>query len=178
MDPYKKQAEPSTINIPSVVIGKQATPASWKKGTQPAGAGNKGRPAGALNKITRTMKDAAVAAAEELGCLPVSKWEEQLEIGDESGQNGLKGYFKFLAVRHPKSFAIFLARIMPLHVTTSQKPTYLTRDQAVAELKEAGLPPELIDYLRPVDLRTVDPEQVRKSPYDDPEVDDEVEQQP
>ena len=121
------------------------------------------------------MKDAAVAAAEELGQLPVSQWEAQLEYGDP---NGLKAYFKFLAVRHPKSFAIFLARIMPLHVTTSQKSVYLTKEQAVAELKEAGLPPELIDYLRPVDLRTVDPEQVRQSPYDDPEVDDEVEQQP
>jgi hypothetical protein len=60
------------------------------------------------------MKDAAVLAAEELGQVHTKHWAKQL-TGDP---NGLKGYFKFLAVRHPKSFAIILSRIMPLHVTT------------------------------------------------------------
>jgi len=35
-----------------------------------------GRPKGSLNKITRTMKDAIVAAAEELGHIDFDKWRE------------------------------------------------------------------------------------------------------
>jgi hypothetical protein len=38
-----------------------------------------GRPPGSLNKITRTLKDALIAAAVELGQLPLSQWEAELE---------------------------------------------------------------------------------------------------
>jgi hypothetical protein len=44
--------------------------------------------------------DAAVLAAEELGQVPMKQSAKQLNVGDP---NGLKGYFKFLAVKHPKS---------------------------------------------------------------------------
>src|SRR5580693_8101791 len=51
-------------------------------------ASNKGRPPGTLNRITRTMKEAAVAAAEELGQLPIKKWAKQLDVGDPNGMKG------------------------------------------------------------------------------------------
>jgi hypothetical protein len=41
---------------------------------------------GALNKITRTTKDAAVEAAHELGQVPVKLWAKQLD-GDTNGLN-------------------------------------------------------------------------------------------
>jgi hypothetical protein len=87
---------------------------------------------------------------------------------------GLKGYFKFLAVKHPKSFAIILSRIMPLHVTTSDSklPKYLTEEQMRAELKAAGLPEDLIKFMHPVDVATVDPDEVRVDPYPDPEAEE------
>ena len=62
-----------------MVAPKPATPGSWTKETRPAGA-NRGKPVGTLNRITRTMKDAAVAAAEELGHLPMKKWAAQVQL--------------------------------------------------------------------------------------------------
>jgi hypothetical protein len=53
------------------------------------------------------MKDAAIAAAEELGRLPYKKWAASL-VGYPD--NGVKEYFKFLPVKHPRSFALILAR--------------------------------------------------------------------
>jgi hypothetical protein len=156
-----------------VVTGVQlsnraANSTSWKKGENPT----KGRTVGSLNKITRTMKDAAVAAAEELGHLPIKQWAKQLDVGDP---NGLKQYFKFLAIKHPKSYAVILARIMPLHVTTpgNKLPKYLTEEQMRAELRNAGLPEDLIKFMHPVDVMSVDPDEVGDDPYPDPEADDE-----
>jgi hypothetical protein len=156
-----------------VVTGVQlsnraANSTSWKKGENPT----KGRTVGSLNKITRTMKDAAVEAANELGQLPLKQWAKQLNVGDP---NGLKGYFKFLAVKHPKSFAVILARIMPLHVTTGAKklPKYLTEEQMRSELRASGLPEDLIEFMHPVDVMSVNPDEVGDDPYPDPEADDE-----
>jgi hypothetical protein len=87
---------PDDVAVPRPVVAPRAkTAGSWTKETRP----NSVRPAGALNRITRTMKDAAVEAAHELGRAPVKQWGKQLN-GDP---NGLKGYFKFLTVKHPKS---------------------------------------------------------------------------
>jgi hypothetical protein len=93
-------------------------------------------------------------------------------IGDP---NGMKGYFKFLAVKHPKSYAIILARIMPLHINTGAKklPKYLTAEQMRAELREAGLPEDLIKFMHPIDRTQVDPRDLDDDPYDDPEADEE-----
>src|SRR5271167_3335193 len=162
------EARPGDVLVPRPVVApKAATPGSWTKETRPKG----GRPPGTLNKLTRTMKDAAVAAADELGQIPTKHWAKQLN-GDP---NGLKGYFKFLAVRHPKSFAIILSRIMPLHVTAgaNKLPKYLTEDQMRAELRASGLPEDLIKFMHPVDMMSVDPDEVGDDPYPDPEADDE-----
>jgi hypothetical protein len=51
---------------------------------------NPGRPPGSLNKITRTMKDAAVAAAEELGHHDRDQWTLIASKGDP---NGMKHFF-------------------------------------------------------------------------------------
>jgi hypothetical protein len=55
------------------------------------------RPKGALNWITRTMKDAVVAAAEELGRVDFDKWREHLK-GDP--ENGMKQFFKLPDAEH------------------------------------------------------------------------------
>jgi hypothetical protein len=75
-----------------------------------------GRPPGSLNKITRTLKDALIAAAVELGQLPLSQWEAELEKPDS---DGMKHFFKVAAVREMKTFLTVVARIMPLHIQTS-----------------------------------------------------------
>ena len=59
----------------AVVAPKAATAGSWTKGTAPKG----GKPPGTLNRITRTMKAAAVEAAHELGQVPVKHWAQAAE---------------------------------------------------------------------------------------------------
>jgi hypothetical protein len=53
------------VHVPGFKFGQGPNATSFSKETRPAAA-NKGKPVGTLSKITRTMKDAAVAAAEEL----------------------------------------------------------------------------------------------------------------
>jgi hypothetical protein len=77
-----------------------------------------GRPPGSVNAITRTMKETAVAAANELGQLPRDKWDEEANKGDPD--NGLRGFFKVMAADRPKSLAIILARIMPKPETDNE----------------------------------------------------------
>jgi hypothetical protein len=164
----KNEIDTKPVVVARVEISRRhATPGSFTKGNRPAGA-NKGKPVGTLNKITRTMKDAAIAAAEELGHYDVKDWNKLL-VGDP--RSGVKAYFMFLAVKHPKSFAVILARILPLQIKTDKSmPTYLTEDQVIAELKEAGLPVDLIKHMRAVDSSTLGPEyNLDYNPYSDPE---------
>jgi hypothetical protein len=127
-----------------------------------------GRPSGSLNKITRTMKDALIAAAFELGQLGFDKWEQEAKKADP---DGMKQFFKVLAVKELKTFAIILGRIMPLHVTTSSTlPKYVTEEQILERLREAGLPENIVEMMHPIDARTLDPDEIG-DPYDDPEVD-------
>jgi hypothetical protein len=67
-----------------------------------------------------------------------------------------------------------VARIIPTHVIHTPAQRYMTMQQARDELKAVGIPEGVLDLLRPVDLRKVDPEQiVGGNPYDDPEADEE-----
>jgi hypothetical protein len=135
-----------------------------------------GRPPGSLNKITRTMKDAAIAAAVELGQLDLDRWEGEIKKADP---DGMKHYFKVLAVKEMKTFAIILGRIMPLRVATSANlPKYVNKEQMQARLREAGLPDNLVEFMRPVDARSLDPEDLGYDPYDDPEEDEMVDVTP
>jgi hypothetical protein len=47
----------------------------------------------------------------------------------------LKGFFKALAVKEMRTFGIILARMIPMHVTTNNLPTYPTEEQMRAELR-------------------------------------------
>jgi hypothetical protein len=114
---------------------------------------NPGRPPGSLNKITRTMKDAIVAAAEELGHVDFDKWRDLK--GDP--ENGMKQFFKALAVNEMRTFGIILARLIPMQ----------------AELREADLPEDIIKFMPPIDAKTIDPDEMEENPYGDPELDDE-----
>jgi hypothetical protein len=83
----------------------------------------------------------------------------------------MKRFFKVMAVEEPRTFGIILARIMPLHINTNNvAQKYLTEEQMRARLREAGLPEGLIDFMRPVDARKLDPNEIsRPNPYPDPE---------
>jgi hypothetical protein len=61
-----------------------------------------------------------------------------------------------------------------VHRTTTKKnvPALLTEEQVLAELKEAGIPLDVIKHMHAVDITTVDTFQLDGDPYDDPEDDD------
>jgi hypothetical protein len=173
-DPTDKKVDKSTAIAP-VHVNKQ--------GPRPHNAGmfskehraenNHGRPKGSVNKITRTMKDAAVAAAVELGELPRKDWAKAAKVAHPG--EGMKGFFMNMIIEQPKSFMAVLARIMPLHViAASDGEKWATREQMQARLREAGMPENLVDFMKPVDVRSLDPSDLAYDPYDYPdETDDE-----
>src|SRR5271168_1087473 len=121
--------------------GRVATDGSFGTDKESRRKAGPGRPPGLVNKLTREMQDAVLAAAEELGRVPPSRWEQELEV--EGAEDGMKQFYKVLAVKELKTFGIILARMMPkfVHRTTTKKnvPTLLTEEQVLAELKEAGI---------------------------------------
>ena len=59
-----------------------------------------GRPPGAKNKVTTTLKEAILLAAEQVG-------------QDGKGKDGLTGYLRSVAVAEPKAFCGLLGRVLP-----------------------------------------------------------------
>lgn len=78
-------------------------PSRGSKPGERRGNAGKGRPAGAVNKTTRVLKDAIILAAETVGN----------EIEPETG---VQGYCMDLARNHKNLFAPLLGKIIPLMV--------------------------------------------------------------
>ena len=68
------------------------------------GKAGPGRPKGSPNKTTALLKEAILAAAEQVG-------------SDGSGKGKLTGYCVFLAKNEPKAFAALLGRVLPMQLT-------------------------------------------------------------
>lgn len=62
-----------------------------------------GRPKGSKNKTTAALKDAILLAAEQTGA-------------DGTGNGGLLGYLKRLAVLEPRSFVGLLGKLLPTNI--------------------------------------------------------------
>lgn len=69
-------------------------------------AAGKGRPKGALNKTTTTLKEAILLAGEQLG-------------QDGKGKDGLTGYLRLVAATDVKAFAGLLGRVLPTEARLS-----------------------------------------------------------
>jgi hypothetical protein len=86
------------------------------------------------------------------------------------------------AVKEMRTFGTVLARMMPKFVhrtsTEKKKDVILTEEQVLAELKEAGLPLEIIKHMRKVDVRTIETSSLDYDPYEDPEDDEMVDVTP
>jgi hypothetical protein len=65
------------------------------------------------------------------------------------GDEGCEGYLLWVALNDHKTYCALLARVLPYFVIPdiATKST-LSYDEAVAQLRERGLPPELIDFMR------------------------------
>ncbi len=69
------------------------------KGSPKSGGRVKGTP----NKITASLKEAIMLAAEQTG-------------RDGKGQDGVTGYCQYLAVSEPKAFAQLIGKVLPMQV--------------------------------------------------------------
>jgi hypothetical protein len=68
-----------------------------------------------------------------------------------TGMDGCDGYLLWCAVNEPRSYMALLARILPYHIVPElPNKSTLSYEETVAQLRERGLPPGLIDHLRNV----------------------------
>jgi hypothetical protein len=67
-----------------------------------------------------------------------------------TGEGGVKGYLKWSAVNETKTYLGLLARILPYAAGMPQPPTesIITHEEVLAQLKERGLPTDLVGVLR------------------------------
>lgn len=82
------------------MAGSKQVAASEKR--KPPAAG-KGRPKGSVNKTTKALKDAILAAAAKHGA-------------DGLGHDGLEGYLFKVASEDVKAFSSLLGRVLPMTV--------------------------------------------------------------
>jgi hypothetical protein len=98
----------------------------------------KGRRKGAIDKVTRIIKEAILLAGEKQGNKLARKAKEPPE--------GLVSYLKWLAAEHPQSYAALLGKVLPMQVEHSRGSTieYKTVEELQSALRERGLPVDRI----------------------------------
>jgi hypothetical protein len=134
------------------------TPAKIPKEGRPG----PGRPRGSKNRISRTMREAVVAAVETLGATDLDKWDEVVKKAEDD-PDPVRRFFMIAAVRDLRTFMAVVARIIPTHVSRAPPQRYMTVEMARAELRAAGIPEDVLD-----------PDPIVGNPYfDDAETDDE-----
>jgi hypothetical protein len=144
----------------------------FKKGEDPKRS--PGRPAGARNKISRSMKEAVVGAVELLGSTDIDKWDEIIKLAKDD-PDPYRRFFTIAAVKDLKVFMAVVGKLVPRHIVHSPAKQYMTVAQAKAELRAVGIPESFLEHVPKLSIYDVDPDEVvgRKSPYDDPELDEE-----
>src|SRR5580704_3580642 len=88
------------------------TPAKIPKEGRPG----PGRPRGSKNKISRTMREALAAAAEELGRTDLDQWDEAVKRAADH-LDPHKRFFMVAATRDLRTFMAVVARMIPTRVT-------------------------------------------------------------
>jgi hypothetical protein len=84
-----------------------------------------GRPAGLQNRTTRLLKDAIMAAADIAGDRLTARDRAKLLKAEKAGleppdipdAKGLTRYCLWIAEKHPKSYAVLMAKVLPLQVS-------------------------------------------------------------
>jgi ribosomal protein S18 acetylase RimI-like enzyme len=84
--------------------------------------------------------------AEELGFLRKDPETQELVA---TGEGGTKGYLKWIGINRPDRFVALIARVAPKHVfaDVTHRNAAMTSAEIEAELRERGLPAELLEHL-------------------------------
>jgi hypothetical protein len=106
---------------------------------QPGNPGGLGRPRGSPNRLEADIMNAAVRA----GFIKLD--ENGNRVG--SGLDGCQAYLNLVALNDPKTFLAYMARNLPRYAKSPDKGI-VSREKARAQLRERGLPEDLIDHLR------------------------------
>jgi hypothetical protein len=98
-----------------------------------------GRAKGQPNVLTRIVKEAILAAAEDVGN----------RLDEEAGKdpNGLVSYLEWAAMKQPAAYLALLGRVMPMQVEATNKDAdvpYKTVEELQQALRDRGLPVERI----------------------------------
>ena len=96
------------------------------------------------NKIAEAA-ELMLSAAENVGIV-----KKDPKSGDwvATHKGGALGYLEWAAVHRADRFIALMARVAPKHVIAQVQHSIMTREETDAELKDLGLPPELIEHLR------------------------------
>jgi hypothetical protein len=120
-------------------VGSQANATSFKPGC----AAGPGRPRGARNKVD--LPQLILNGAARAGFLKIGEDGKRVY----TGVDGTEGYLLWCAVNEPRTYMALLARILPFYIVNElPDKSIISRDEAMAQLRERGLPLELIDHLR------------------------------
>jgi hypothetical protein len=114
---------------------------------KPGHPGGPGRPRGSVTRVKADLAGLILNGAVEAGFLETNS---DGNLRKASGIDGISGYLRWCAVNRPEHYMSLLGRILP-HYTSVIDPggnDIMSYEETVAELRERGLPPELIDHLR------------------------------
>ena len=96
------------------------------------------------HRYTGALKELFLLAAENVG--------DRTEIGpngERHGEGGALAFLEVTALTERKTFFTAMARLLPITIKTAPPlKKVLTREEALHELRERGLDPELINHLR------------------------------
>jgi hypothetical protein len=131
---------------PARGVGVGLTPSRARENAEPPAANRNrgGRPAGSPNRYTGVLKELFLLAADNVG--------DRTKIGpngERHGEGGALAYLETCAIEERKTFLTVMARLLPITIKTAPPiKKVLTREEALHELRERGLDPELFNHLR------------------------------
>jgi hypothetical protein len=99
---------------------------------------------GSRNRVQVDLAQLIVQAAANTGFMVIDEHGKTVP-----GERGTLGYLEWAAINHPKTYLGLLARVLPYHVThEAPQRTAISREEALIQLQERGLPIDLLNVLR------------------------------
>jgi hypothetical protein len=111
---------------------------------KPGNPGGPGRPKGSRNRVQADLAQLILQASENTGFITINEKGEPVP-----GERGTLGFLEWAALHMPKVYLGLLARTLPYHVLNeAPQRSAITREEALIQLQERGLPIDLLNVLR------------------------------
>jgi hypothetical protein len=141
-DRVKQTGPPPLITTSGLQVAAPRNAGQFKDGNP----GGPGRPRGVPNRIKADLSQMIINNAARAGFLGLDENGEPVGTGID----GCDGYLLWCAINRPSHYMALLARILPYYVNTAEPvgPAILSHEEMLAQLRERGLPLEVIEHLR------------------------------